>query len=98
MDRDDAKQWIRKTCGEGWLSFIDQVFDNLPKGASVSQVYQKYAAIRFDVEPYEERFEAFLDQLADKSLVICEKCGSQGKVTVIDNWEHTRCEKHLKSL
>lgn len=94
MNRDEAKSWIKKTCGEGWLHLVDQVFDNLTSEASVTQAYQKYAALMFDINPYSEDFEKFLEQIEEKSLSTCEKCGSKGYRHIISNWEHTRCAVH----
>lgn len=94
MNRIEAKNWIKQTCGEGWLHLVDQVFDNLPCGASITQAYQKYTALRFDVEPYIEEYETYLEGIEDASLNTCEKCGSKGYRYIVNNWEHTRCVEH----
>jgi hypothetical protein len=94
MNREEAKELIKKTCGDGWIHLVDRVFDNLPRNSSVSQAYQKYAALKFDVEPYCEEFENYLEQIEEESLNTCEKCGSKGHRYIVNNWEHTRCEEH----
>ena len=94
MNRTEAKNWIKQTCGEGWLHLVDQVFDNLPSDISVTQTYQKYAALKFDIEPYNEEFEICLEQIEEQSLNTCEKCGSKGGRYIVNNWEHTRCAEH----
>jgi len=96
MNRVEAKSWIKKSCGEGWLHLVDDVFDHLPSGCSVTQVYQKYAALMFDVEPYIEEFSTYLDSIEEASLNTCEKCGTKGYRYIVNNWEHTRCFEHAE--
>jgi hypothetical protein len=94
MTRDQAKQWIRETCGAGWLPLVDEVFDHLPAGVEISQTYQKYAALRFDCEPLPEAFRALLRDVEERSERTCEICGERGYHFVIAHWEQTRCLAH----
>ncbi len=43
MDREAAKEWILKTCGEGWLNLVDIIFDNKPENIEITVVFQKWA-------------------------------------------------------
>ncbi len=94
MNKADAKEYILETCGEGWLPLVDRVYENLPAELTITQTYQKWAALRFDIEPENEEFEEFLSQIEELSLKTCEKCGVQGISYYINSWEHTRCEEH----
>lgn len=44
--REKSKKWIKETCGEGWLSMVDEVYDKLPSHLTVSQAYQKWGLLR----------------------------------------------------
>ncbi len=84
---------IEKTCGNGWLSLVDQVFDKLPSGFAIKQTYQKWGALMFDVEPYNEEFEIFLEKIEDQSKRICEICGEDGEEKIVNDWVETLCNK-----
>ncbi len=94
MDREEAKAWINKTCGEGWLPLVDTVFDKLPPNITVTSTYQKWGALRFDIDPWDESCESLLEGIEDRSLETCEVCGEKGNEKEIDNWIHTRCKDH----
>ena len=59
MNRAEAKNWIENKCGKGWLALVDKVFDALPPGTAIKGAYQKWAALKFDIEPYDEKFGVF---------------------------------------
>ncbi len=94
MTREDAKNWISKTCGEGWLHLVDQAYDNLPEGVEIIQVYQKWAGLHFDTSRELESFDRYLEEIFEISEVTCEMCGEKGSHYVIDSWEYTRCATH----
>ena len=94
MDRDAAKGWISETCGPGWLPLLDEVFDNLPAGVVILQVYQKWASLQFDFMPNDEAFSDFLWDVQERSERTCEVCGALGYHFVINHCEHTRCLLH----
>ena len=94
MTRQEAKDWISKTCGEGWLSLVDNVFDRVPNDIEITQVYQKWAGLHFDTSKENELFERYLMEIQEISEATCEKCGEKGDHYVIQNWEYTRCKKH----
>ncbi len=97
MNRLEAKKWILKKCGEGWLGLIDEVYDNLPRGIEITQVYQKYAGLRVDINPESESFEDFLADIEERSYSLCEICGKEASQYEINEWEYTRCTDHCEN-
>ena len=53
MGRQEAKEWISKACGKGWLKLVDDVYDKLPEGIEIIQAYQKWAGLNFDTTEHE---------------------------------------------
>ncbi len=96
MNRLEAKKWILEKCGKGWLSLIDEVYDNLPEGIEIIQVYQKYAGLRVDINPESESFEDFLSEIENRSYSLCEICGKEARQYDIHGWEYTRCADHCE--
>ena len=94
MEITEAKEWIVKTCGEGWMPLVEEAYEKLPSTISISCVYQKWGVLKFDCEPWDEGFESFLEDIEERSMGICEKCGGAGAEKIIDGWVHTRCDLH----
>ena len=94
--REESKRWIEKTCGKGWLILVDEVYDKLPTHLSITQAYQKWGILMFDINKEDQDFETFLQSIEDKSSEICEICGESGGEVTVDNWIHTRCKAHSK--
>lgn len=92
MDREAARSWISRCGCPGWVSLVDQVYDRLPPGLQVKQVYQKWAELRFDLTDYDEAFEKFLVEIAAQSATICGVCGGAGYHHCLDGWEETICD------
>ena len=97
MGRQEAKEWISKTCGKGWLKLVDDVYDKLPEGVEIIQAYQKWAGLHFDTTEHDEQFELYLLEIQRISRETCEKCGIKGFHYVIENWEYTRCREHSEN-
>lgn len=94
MNHEQAKSWIDKTCGKGWLPLVDDIFNSLPEDVMVSSIYQKWGALMFDAIPWTDEVEALHDRIEQLSLQTCEICGSAATEAIIDDWVHTRCEQH----
>jgi len=94
MERDQAKNRILRDCGEGWLDLVDEAYDNLPHGIEITSVYQKYASLRFDIEPDCNEFGEYLLEIESRSESICEVCGNSGSLCTKNSWERTLCNKH----
>lgn len=58
MTREEAKRHIKSTCREGWLSLVDEVYNLLPKGITINEVYQKWGGLQFDFEGGNQAFQA----------------------------------------
>lgn len=96
MTREEAKDWISKKCGDGWLTLVDEIYDNLPHGIKIKSIYQKWGALNFTASPWTDETELIHDHVESKSLEICEICGNEGSEVTIDGWVHTRCPNHQK--
>ena len=96
MTRREAKDWIEKTCGRGWLPLVDRAYDALPVHLTIVQAYQKWGALRFDVDAKDEAFAAVLEALLTESLETCEQCGAPGGATIVEGWETTLCNAHYE--
>ncbi|NHZ35846.1 hypothetical protein [Massilia rubra] len=94
MDRAEAKQWIEQTCGAGWLPLVDEVFDKVPPGIVIDEVFQKWARLVVRCTPYDEAFESYLHDIEWLSAEICEICGKPGEEKMHDGWMITRCPRH----
>lgn len=92
--REKSKEWIKETCGDGWLELVDEVYNKLPNYLNVIQAYQKWGVLRFNIDKEDSNFEKFLESIESKSAELCEKCGFSAIETTIDGWVHTRCDKH----
>ncbi|WAS96021.1 hypothetical protein [Nannocystis punicea] len=92
MDREAARSWMSQCGYLGWLGLVDLVYDRLPPGLRIKQVYQKWAELRFDLDPEDEAFEAFLTEIAEWSATICSVCGGPGRNQLVDDREETICD------
>lgn len=92
--RGEARASIAKTCGEGWLELVDFAYDNRPHHVTIVQVYQKWGALRFDIQPPDDEFAALLEKIESRSLEICECCGAPAGEVILDGWVLTRCPAH----
>jgi len=96
MNKTEAIEHIRKTCGDGWLPLVEEVYEHLPPGMSVTQAFQKWGGLHFEYRPLTEEFEAYLETVENRSLEMCEQCGAAGSERIIDDWVHTRCDLHAE--
>ncbi len=95
LTRLQAREAIRKNCGEGWLPLVDEVFTNLPPHILITCAFQKWGALRFEFVPHDDAaFAEYLEEVKDRSLGMCEKCGEAGVEMIIDSWTVIRCELH----
>lgn len=98
MDREAAKKHILETCGPGWLNLVDIVYDNLPEGIEITEVFQKWAGLKIRYNGENEHFQELTDMIYYMSQKMCEICGQSGNYAPVFGWETTLCEKHLKEL
>ena len=80
------------------MPLVDRVFDALPQGSMVTQVYQKWAALNFDVTPEPDReFGAFLDEIEILSKQVCERCGAPAIECIDKGWVVALCLQHARA-
>lgn len=94
LDRDAAKKHILETCGAGWLTLVDVLYDNRPDGVVITEVFQKWGGLKVSYDGESEHFEELADNVYKISEHLCEVCGNSGGYTIIDGWETTLCEAH----
>ena len=85
---------IEATCGKGWLPLVEEVYQKLPSHLKITQAYQKWGELCFDLDQEDEAFGAILEEIQLRSSQMCEICGADGKERIVDNWVHTRCASH----
>lgn len=90
-------------CGAGWYGLIEELdrkITELDENYKICQIKQKYGSLRYYVEHSTDSIE-LIDQIEelthayeDKSLTVCEICGSAGKEGSIKGYEWAvRCSK-----
>lgn len=95
LTRLGAREQIRESTGEGWLHLVDDVYKNLPPHILISCAFEKFGALRFDLFPRNDTaFEDYLEDVARRSLEMCEICGAPAIEMIIDSWTVTRCNLH----
>jgi hypothetical protein len=96
LEREAAKAWIVKTCGEGWLNMADIAYDNLPEGLFITEVFQKWGGLKINFEGENEVFEELTDQIYYLSQYLCELCGKSAQTAILDGWETAVCREHFE--
>lgn len=79
--------------GQGWWPLLDEYIPKIEAagGKLTGAPYEKYGALHIDVSPEPEPVAALLEELEEKSAIICEFCGAQGS-------EHTLKSEWIKTL
>lgn len=95
LSREEAKEWIIKTCGSGWLNLIDIVYDNKPDHISITEVFQKWGALTVRYDGEDLIFEELVDNVEFISKKMCEKCGLSGEEVIVGGITETLCEDHF---
>lgn len=91
---EEAKKFISEHCGDGWLTLVDIVYDNLPTEIVIKEVFQKYGSLEIRYEGEDDEFEYLVSNVNFISKKICEMCGKSGGYSIIDGWETTLCKVH----
>ena len=86
--------------GDGWFDLIYQLSQdivNISKNVKALQVKEKFGELRFyfrgddTKEIFDQVFDC-VENATEKSLTICEKCGSTDEVTQTQGWIVTLCK------
>lgn len=83
---------VQECVGPGWASLVEEAYNALPDGSTISQVKEKYGGLRFYAIPAVDA----IDAIEARSLTVCEDCGKPGLLTTIDGtpfgWMRTLCD------
>lgn len=98
MTKERALQHIYETCGNGWLTLVEILYDNCPDDLTIETVYQKWAGLRIDTSKEDTIFDELIDAVYLVSKSTCEICGKSAKNATIKDWERTLCKEHFDSI
>lgn len=97
LTRAAAKARILETCGEGWLNYVDMLFDACPEEVKITEIFQKWGALKCRYEGEDEDFELFVEAIHTVSARTCEMCGKNGREAIINGWETAICDAHYEA-
>lgn len=90
--------------GWGWLPLVCEVLEGLPAGVRVTQIKEKYGALKIHTVPSRGDHQGLLETAKSKSLKVCEICGKPGALRHDGDWMGTpdepsgwlrvRCDVH----
>lgn len=96
INREQAKKWIKETCGDGWLNLVDIIYDNKPEHIIINEVFQKWGALTIRFTGEDELFKELVWFVECISQKMCEKCGLSGEEEAqVGGTTETLCEKHF---
>jgi hypothetical protein len=90
LTREIAKQYV----GKGWGSLIDEIFDMLPRSATVVDIKEKFGGLRIEVSCIALEYIDRIEEIEEKSKTMCDVCGAPGFLIEVP-WLKTRCAKHI---
>jgi hypothetical protein len=97
MNKEEAKIHIRNTCGNGWMTLVDILYDNKPENINITQVFQKWGGLKIDYEGEDDNFDYLAEIVYYISQKMCEICGESGRIAIINGWDTTLCDWHYKN-
>ncbi len=97
MDRNTALRLTTENGHPGWLTLVHILYDNLPEGITITEVFQKWGGLKVSLEGEHEIFQELADQVYYISQYLCEVCGASAKCCILDGWETTLCLAHYEA-
>mgnify|MGYP001556215618 CR=1 FL=1 len=92
--------------GPGWFDLLAELherLDRLSPGYAVQQCKTKYGGLRYYANPADTddvdtqmTFNEIIRAAEDKSLSVCEDCGSAGHQVTLHGWIWTLCTAHTQ--
>ena len=76
-------------CGDGWFDMlfelsgkIEKELEKFPEDEKpcVLQVKQKFGELRFYMSNHDEVISGLIEECSNKSITVCEQCGSLGEI------------------
>jgi len=89
-----TREQAKENVGTGWAALIDDVYDRLPTKVCVTQVKEKMGSLRIYVKDANDSFYDYLQEVQDRSAIICEICGEPGELRG-GSWRKTLCDVHI---
>ncbi|MCY1191573.1 hypothetical protein D9M71_267670 [compost metagenome] len=96
-----TRLWGGFQCGDGWhqlvstlCSTIQSRIESTGHEVKVSQVKEKFGALRFYIHGGDDHISGMIDLAEEISAVTCEVCGNPGQKKNVQGWLITRCDKH----
>ena len=79
---------MAKTCvGPGWGRLVEEAYEALPDGTTISQIKEKYGGLRFYSHPEPD----VIHEIEARSETVCEDCGAPGRPRK-GRWIRTLCD------
>jgi hypothetical protein len=97
MDRATAHARTLENGHPGWLNLVDVLYDNVPEGITITEVFQKWGGLKIDFQGEHEIFEELADTVYHISQHLCEQCGASARLCILDGWETTLCLAHYEA-
>lgn len=98
MTREDAKHRFEMNGDKGWFNLIDMIYDYKPGHIDITDVWEKYAALRVRYEGEDESFNEHIHHIHYISRKTCQVCGMSGGHAIIKGWETTLCDMHYEAI
>lgn len=89
--------WPYIECDVGWddlLLELDSKLAELAPDYQVLQIKEKYGGLRFYAIGLSDEGLDLIEEYEDRSLTICETCGSPGRLMQDRGWYKTVCDEH----
>jgi len=91
------RQTAKRLVGPGWAALIDELYDRLPEVVTVSQVKEKFGALRIyywasSLISGPENVEDIVSEIEHRSAEVCERCGRPGRPRA-GGWINTLCDE-----
>lgn len=87
-----SREHALSSVGAGWADLVNELYDELPNGAIVSDVKEKFGTLRFYVSNCSEEYQQFVDTIEELSRITCEACGEKGETRFDLSWYKTLCD------
>lgn len=95
-------------CGNGWFGLLLDLCEELElcykknnrdiSTICVNNIAEKYGTLSFDASNCSDEDYEIIKRYEEKSSVVCEKCGEQGRLCAKDNWLKTLCSKCSREM
>jgi len=88
-------------CNDGWFSLIDFTLGELAtigNDIKVFSIKEKFGKLRLDIENATPEAEELLQTVETISSTVCEYCGNDSKLRLVNGWSSTICDPCKEEL